>query len=105
MPSSAAVTNPAYGWIVGAAVAKGTIRWIDTDEARAAPGVLAVVTAHVLGPLGKGDRNTVRLLGGPGSITTTRRSPWSSLKPWSRRAAALVRVDYDRAAWRPWTKR
>ena len=44
--------NPAYGWIVGAAVAKGTIRWIDTDEARAAPGVLAVVTARDPGPSG-----------------------------------------------------
>ena len=92
--------NPAYGWIVGAAVAKGTIRWIDTDEARAAPGVLAVVTARDAGPLGKGDRNTVRLLGGPRidhyhqAIAVV----VAETLEQARAAAALVRVDYDRAA-------
>ena len=95
-----APANPAYGWIVGAAVAKGTIRWIDTDEARAAPGVLAVVTARDAGPLGKGDRNTVRLLGGPRidhyhqAIAVV----VAETLEQARAAAALVRVDYDRAA-------
>jgi xanthine dehydrogenase YagR molybdenum-binding subunit len=34
----------AYGWIVGATVARGTIAAIDTERARAAPGVIAVLT-------------------------------------------------------------
>lgn len=59
------VADPAYGYIVGAAVAKGTIRSIHLDEARAAPGVLAIVTAKDAGKLGKGKFNTVKLLGGP----------------------------------------
>ncbi len=46
--------NAAYGQVVGAAVAKGMIRSIDLDEARAAPGVLAIVTAADLAKLGFG---------------------------------------------------
>lgn len=34
----------AYGWIVGATVARGTITAIDVEPARAAPGVIAVLT-------------------------------------------------------------
>ena len=57
--------RPAYGYIVGATVAKGRLRSLRTDRARAAPGVLAVVTAETAGPVGKGDYNTAKLLGGP----------------------------------------
>lgn len=39
----AAVANPAYGYIVGAPIAKGRIQALDVKAARAAPGVLAVV--------------------------------------------------------------
>ena len=35
------VSDPAYGYVVGAAIAKGRIVSIDVDAARAAPGVLA----------------------------------------------------------------
>ncbi len=35
------------------------------DAAQKAPGVLAVITASNAGALGKGDKNTARLLGGP----------------------------------------
>src|ERR1700749_1331404 len=60
-----AVKNPAYGVIVGSAIAKGRIVSMDQTAARAAPGVLAIVTSRNAGKLGKGDKNTARLLGGP----------------------------------------
>jgi len=57
--------NAAYGYVVGAAIAKGKIVSIDTAGARRAPGVLAVVTHENAGKIGKGDFNTARLLAGP----------------------------------------
>lgn len=55
----------AVGWVVGAGIAKGRVTGMDLAAARAAPGVLAIVTAQSAGKLGKGSRNTARLLGGP----------------------------------------
>lgn len=55
----------AYGYVVGSAIAKGKIASMNLDEARAAPGVLAIVTAANAGKLGKGDFNNATLLGGP----------------------------------------
>ncbi|KQX18526.1 MULTISPECIES: aldehyde oxidoreductase molybdenum-binding subunit PaoC [unclassified Sphingomonas] len=60
-----AAPNAAYGWVVGATIAKGRIRSIDTRHAEAAPGVLAVVTAANAGPLKKSSSHTASLLGGP----------------------------------------
>ena len=57
--------NQAYGYVVGAGIAKGRITAIDARRARAAPGVIAVVTAENAGKLEKGSFNTARLLGGP----------------------------------------
>ncbi|WP_380181868.1 aldehyde oxidoreductase molybdenum-binding subunit PaoC [Kalamiella sp. sgz302252] len=57
--------NVAYGYIVGSAIAKGRITAINSQAAEAAPGVLAVVTAKNAGKLGKGEKNTATLLGGP----------------------------------------
>src|SRR3712207_4988389 len=57
--------NAAYGYIVGSPIAKGRIAGIDLAEAKAAPGVIAIVTAQNAGKLGKDDRNTARLLAGP----------------------------------------
>ena len=59
------VPNPAYGFILGAGIAKGRIASMDLSAARSVPGVLAIVTAENAGPLGKGKMNTVKLLGGP----------------------------------------
>ena len=59
------LANPAYGFILGAAIAKGRITAMDLSAARAASGVLAIVTAKEAGKLGKGKFNTVALLGGP----------------------------------------
>jgi len=61
----AAAPNAAYGYVVGAAIAKGRIAAMSLDEARRAPGVIAIVTAENAGKLGKGKMNTAKLLGGP----------------------------------------
>jgi xanthine dehydrogenase YagR molybdenum-binding subunit len=57
--------NQAYGYVVGAGIAKGRIASMDLEAARNAPGVLALVTAETAGKLDKGRFNTARLLGGP----------------------------------------
>src|SRR5579872_920060 len=59
------VANQAYGYVVGSAIGKGRIAAIDLDAAKAAPGVLAIVTSENAGKLGKGERNAAPLLGGP----------------------------------------
>ena len=59
------VANPAYGYVIGAAIGRGRISSMDLSAARHAPGVLAIVTAANAGSLGKGKYNTARLLGGP----------------------------------------
>jgi xanthine dehydrogenase YagR molybdenum-binding subunit len=93
-----AVSNPAYGYVVGAAIAKGRIAAIDLGDAKAAPGVLAIVTAENAGKLGKGDYNTAKLLGGPEidhyhqAIAVVVAETFEQ----ARAAAQLVRVDYAR---------
>ncbi|KQV49196.1 xanthine dehydrogenase [Pelomonas sp. Root1217] len=57
--------TPAVGYVVGAGIAKGRVAAMDLRAARAAPGVLAIVTAQNAGKLGKGSKNTAKLLGGP----------------------------------------
>src|SRR5687767_16026653 len=51
--------KPAYGYVLGAAIAKGRIASMDTSAAESAPGVFAVVTAQNAGPLGKGNFNKI----------------------------------------------
>jgi xanthine dehydrogenase YagR molybdenum-binding subunit len=93
------VSNPAYGYVVGAAIGKGRIKRIDLAAARAAPGVRAIVTADNAGELGKGERNTAKLLGGPEiehyhqAIALVVADTFEQ----ARAAAQLLRVDYDRA--------
>ena len=53
--------SPAYGFILGAGIARGR----DDTAARAAPGVLAVITAANAGPLGTGAFYIDRQLAGP----------------------------------------
>ncbi|MGA2943069.1 MAG: aldehyde oxidoreductase molybdenum-binding subunit PaoC, partial [Xanthobacteraceae bacterium] len=59
------VPDAAYGYVVGASVAKGRIASMDLAKVKAAPGVLSIVTAENAGKLDKGDFNTAKLLGGP----------------------------------------
>ncbi|WP_242140117.1 aldehyde oxidoreductase molybdenum-binding subunit PaoC [Sphingomonas sp. TREG-RG-20F-R18-01] len=92
------VANPAYGYIVHAAIAKGRISGMHLAEAKAAPGVLTIVTAAEAGKLTKGDFNTAMLLGGPEiqhyhqAIAIVVAETFEQ----ARAAAGLVRVDYTR---------
>ncbi|HEY3754773.1 MAG TPA: aldehyde oxidoreductase molybdenum-binding subunit PaoC [Opitutaceae bacterium] len=92
-------TWPAYGYVVGAGIAKGRIAQIHLREAYATPGVLAIVTAQNAGPLGKGRLNTARLLGGPEiehyhqAVAVVVAETFEQ----ARAAANLVRVDYVRS--------
>src|SRR5215216_2775549 len=90
------VPNQAYGYIVGSAIAKGRIASMDLGAAKAAPGVLAIVTAENAGTLTKGNFNTARLLGGPDidhyhqAVAVIVAETFEQ----ARAAAQLVRVDY-----------
>jgi xanthine dehydrogenase YagR molybdenum-binding subunit len=92
------VANQAYGHVVGATIAKGRIRSLDTEAAERAPGVLAVVTAGNGGKLAKGRFNTAHLLGGPQvqhyhqAIALVVAETFEQ----ARAAAQLVRVEYAR---------
>lgn len=96
------VENPAYGHTLCSGVAKGMIRSIDTSEAEAAPGVLTIITHENAGPLGKGDFNTAKLLGGPEiehyhqAVALVVAETFEQ----ARAAANLIRVDYARAEGR-----
>ena len=56
--------NQAYGYALGAGIAKGRLRRIDVAAARRAPGVLAVVTTLDMPKLGLGKMNAANLFGG-----------------------------------------
>jgi xanthine dehydrogenase YagR molybdenum-binding subunit len=91
--------NQAYGFVVGAAIAKGRLTAIDTAAALRAPGVLAVITAENAGSLAKGDMNTAKLLGGPAiehyhqAIALVVAETFEQ----ARAGAQLVQADYARA--------
>jgi xanthine dehydrogenase YagR molybdenum-binding subunit len=92
----------AYGYVVGAGIAKGRIASMDLSAARTAPGVLAVVTAQNSGKLGKGDFNTAKLLGGPEidhyhqAVALVVANTFEQ----ARAAAQLVRIEYTRSPGR-----
>ena len=94
------VTNPAYGWIVGATIARGWVKRIDLAAAKAAPGVLAVLSTldHDAGP--PGFRTTLHLFGGPAvkhyhqAIALVVADTFEH----ARAAAHLVAVDYETVA-------
>ena len=93
------VPNQAYGYVVGAGIAKGRIASLSVDEAKAAPGVLAVVTHETAGKLGKGKRNVAPLLAGPEidhyhqAVALVVAESFEQ----ARAAANLVRVEYRKA--------
>ncbi len=92
--------NAAYGCIVGAGIATGQITSMDLGAARAAPGVLAIVTARNAGKLGKGRLNTAKLLGGPDIEHYHQAIALVVAKTFeqARAAAQLVQVTYERTA-------
>lgn len=95
----AAAPDAAYGYIVAASIPTGRIKSMDLSRARAAPGVITIVTAENSPKLGKSRFNTARLLGGPEiehyhqAIALVVAESFEQ----ARTAANLVRVDYVRA--------
>ena len=89
-------SKAAYGYVIGATIAKGRINAMDLSAAKAAPGILAIVTAENAGPLDKGKLNAAKLLGGPEiehyhqAVALVVAETFEQ----ARAAAALVRVDY-----------
>jgi len=98
----AEVPGAAYGYVIGAGIAKGRIASMDLRAAQAAPGVLAIVTARNAGKLAKGDFNTAKLLAGPEidhyhqAVAVVVAQSFEQ----ARAAAQLVRIEYTRAAGR-----
>jgi xanthine dehydrogenase YagR molybdenum-binding subunit len=94
--------NQAYGFILGSAIAKGRINRIDTREAKAAPGVLAIVTHENAGKLEKAGKNTAKLLAGPSvdhyhqAVAVVVAETFEQ----ARAAAGLIRIDYTRSTGR-----
>jgi xanthine dehydrogenase YagR molybdenum-binding subunit len=88
--------NAAYGYVVGAAIAKGRITSIDTAAAKRAPGVVTIVTYENAGKVGKGDYNTARLLAGPEvqhyhqAVAVVVAETFEQ----ARAAAALLKIEY-----------
>jgi xanthine dehydrogenase YagR molybdenum-binding subunit len=94
-----AAPNAAYGYIVGAAIAKGRIESVELGQAKAAPGVLGIVTAANAGKLGVGAFYVARALAGPEvdhyhqAVALVVAETFEQ----ARAAAQLVRVRYARA--------
>ena len=92
------VADPAYGAILPAGIAKGRITGIDTTAARAAPGVLAIVTTLDTPKLKLGKMNYVSLFGGAEiqhyhqAIAVVVAEQFEQ----ATAAAALIRVDTQR---------
>ncbi|MGO7733132.1 xanthine dehydrogenase family protein molybdopterin-binding subunit [Rhizobium leguminosarum] len=90
----------AYGYPVGAAIAKGRVKSIDGSSARKAPGVLAVVTTLDVGERQKGRFNTAKLFGGDKiehyhqAIAVVVAETFEQ----ARAAASLIKVDYEEVA-------
>jgi xanthine dehydrogenase YagR molybdenum-binding subunit len=96
------VANQAYGFILGSAIAKGHINAIDTESAKSAPGVLAVVTTLETPRLEKGAMNIAHLFGGAEvqhyhqAIAIVVGETFEQ----ARAATGLIRVDYAPASGR-----
>jgi xanthine dehydrogenase YagR molybdenum-binding subunit len=90
--------DQAYGHVLGAGIAKGRVTAMDTAAAKAAPGVLAVVTTLDMPRLEKGRMNTAWLFGGP-EIQHYHQAiavVVADTLEQARDAAAMIRVEYAR---------
>ena len=88
--------NQAYGYVLGAGIAKGRIRRIDTAAAKRAPGVLGIVTTLEHPRMERGMMNAAYLFGGDAvqhyhqAIAVVVAETFEQ----ARAAAFLVKVDY-----------
>ncbi len=95
-----AAPDAAYGYIVGSAIAKGRIDSIDVTDAKAAPGVLAVVTHENAGRLAKAKAHAANMLAGPNVQHYDQAVAIIVAETFeqARAAAKLVRVGYGRSS-------
>ena len=90
------VPNQAYGYVLGAGIAKGRVRRMDLAAAKRAPGVIAIVTTLDMPRLERGMMNAAYLFGGDAiqhyhqAIAVVVAETFEQ----ARAAAFLVRVDY-----------
>jgi xanthine dehydrogenase YagR molybdenum-binding subunit len=90
----------AYGYPLGAAIAKGRILSMDVEAAKSAPGVLAVVTTLDVGDREKGEYNTATLFGGSKvqhyhqAVALVIAETFEQ----ARAASSLVKVEYEEEA-------
>ncbi len=93
------VPNQAYGFILGSAIAKGRITGMDLDDAKAAPGVLAVVSTLDMAKLPLSKMNTASLFGGAEIAHYHQAIALVVAETFeeARAAASLIRVGYARA--------
>ncbi|MDP9095762.1 MAG: xanthine dehydrogenase family protein molybdopterin-binding subunit, partial [Pseudomonadota bacterium] len=93
------VANQAYGYVVGSAIAKGRVDAVHVDEAKAAPGVVAVVTTLNVPQCPTSKMNTASLFGGADihhyhqAIAVVVATSFEQ----ARAAAMLIRADYTEA--------
>jgi xanthine dehydrogenase YagR molybdenum-binding subunit len=86
----------AYGYPVGAGIAKGRVKSMDTSAAKKAPGVIAVVTTLDVGDLKQGKYNNAKLFGGDQiqhyhqAVAVVVAETFEQ----ARAGAALIKVDY-----------
>src|ERR671913_1877619 len=89
--------SQAYGFVLGSAIAKGRIAAMHLEEAKTAPGVLAIVTTLDMPRLERGMMNAAYLFGGPviqhyhQAIALVVAETFEQ----ARAAAYLIRVDYQ----------
>ncbi|MFC0385692.1 aldehyde oxidoreductase molybdenum-binding subunit PaoC [Muricoccus vinaceus] len=90
--------NQAYGYVLGAGFAKGRITAMDTAAAKAAPGVVTVVTTLDMPRLERSESNIAYLFGGPEiqhyhqAVAVVVAETFEQ----ARDAAFLIRTDYAR---------
>ena len=92
-------SGQAYGYIVGAGIAKGRIAAMDLDEARQAPGVIAIVAATESDPVGTSDFNHAPLFGGRDIAHYHQAIACVVAETFeqARAAASLIHTRYDRS--------
>ena len=97
-----AARDTAYGYILGAAIAKGRISSIDTSVAERAPGVIAVITHQNAGPLSVGKFYVHRMLAAPDvdhyhqPVAVVVAATFEQ----ARAASSMIRVRYTRTSGR-----
>jgi xanthine dehydrogenase YagR molybdenum-binding subunit len=92
------VPNQAYGFILGAGISKGRISGMDLDNAKAAPGVITIVSTLDMPKLPRGKMNAACLFGGAEIAHYHQAIALVVAETFeqARAAANLIRVGYTR---------